>query len=70
MIKVYILLTLLAVFLLGIAAAYRAMTKKPDGIFYINLTDPIEETMKLQIDVPIEDIPNQKYLILKVQKTQ
>lgn len=64
------ILILIAGFILGMIHARNIMTKKPDGIFYLNLSDPNEETMKLQIDVPIEEIPRQKYLIFRIQKTQ
>ena len=63
------LLSLLS-FILGMVHARGIRTKKPDGIFYINLTNPTEESMKLQIDVPIEELPKQKYLIFKIKKTQ
>jgi len=64
------ILILIAGFILGMVHARNIMTKKPDGIFYMNLSDPNEESMRLQIDVPIEEIPKQKYLIFKIQKTQ
>ena len=60
----------LLMFILGMVHAKNIMTKKPDGIFYMNLENPNEETMRLQIDVPIEEIPRQKYLIFRIKKTQ
>ena len=57
-------------FIFGMLHAKNIMTKKPDGIFYMNLENPNEDTMKLQIDVPIEEIPKQQYLIFRIQKTQ
>lgn len=60
----------LLMFILGMVHARKLMTKVPDGTFFINLQDPNEETMKLQIDLAIEEIPRQKYLIFKIQKTE
>lgn len=60
----------LLMFILGMIHARKLMTKVPDGIFFINLNEPAEETMKLQIDLAIEEIPRQKYLIFKIQKTE
>ena len=54
-------------FIMGMLHCKRIMTKRPDGIFYIDLQDPNEETLKLQIDLAIEEIPKQKYLIFRVQ---
>lgn len=64
------ILILIAGFILGMIHARNIMTKKPDGIFYLDLMNPNEETMRLQIDIPIEEIPHQKYLIFRIQKTQ
>lgn len=64
------ILILIAGFILGMVHARNIMTKKPDGIFYLDLMNPNEETMRLQIDVPIEEIPKQKYLIFRIQKTE
>ncbi len=71
-ITIFIMCFLLALlmFILGMVHARNIMTKKPDGIFYLDLMNPNEETMRLQIDVPIEEIPNQQYLIFRIQKTQ
>ena len=64
-----IVITLLfAGFILGYINAALKMTKNPDGIFFVNLKDPNEEVMKLQIDLAVEEIPKAKYLIFKVQK--
>lgn len=64
-----IVITLLFVgFILGYIHAALKMTKNPDGIFFVNLKDPNEEVMKLQIDLAVEEIPKAKYLIFKVQK--
>lgn len=70
--KIFIVCFLLALlmFILGMIHAKNIITKKPDGIFFVNLSDPEADTFRMQIDVPVEDIPGQKYLVLKVQKTQ
>lgn len=36
------------------------------GVLKINLTDPEEDTMKLNIDSDINSLPNHKFVILKV----
>lgn len=53
-------------FLIGKFHMVRVMSRNIDGIFHVNLGDPNEEMFKLQIDVPLEKIPGQKYLIFKV----
>lgn len=55
-------------FLIGYIFAARKMTKNPDGVFMVNLDDPDEEVFKLRIDLAVEEIPNTKYMIFKVQK--
>lgn len=42
--------------------------KNPDGIFYVNLTNPEEETFSMRIDLDLESIALNKFLIFKVQK--
>lgn len=55
-------------FITGMLYTRKLIAKNPDGIFFIDLENPNEDTMKLQIDLAIEEIPRQKYLIFKVQK--
>lgn len=63
-------LVCLLMFMLGMIHAKNIISKKPDGMFFVNFSDPEDEFFKMRIDIPIEDIPSQKYLVLKVQKTQ
>jgi hypothetical protein len=66
-----IALSVIVGFLLGILASkFHADTKKPDGYFFINFVNPEDELFKLQIDVPIEELPNTKRLIFRVKKMQ
>lgn len=44
--------------------------KRPDGYFLVNLVNPEDEMFKMQIDIPLEDIPKAKYLIFRVKKVQ
>lgn len=57
---------------IGMLAAYLTWTffKIPDGYFFVNLTNPEDEMFKMQIDIPLEQVPDAKYLIFKVKKVQ
>lgn len=57
-------------FILGMVYTYFMYFRKLDGIFLVNLTNPNEEMFKMQIDIPLEDLPNAKYLIFQVKKVQ
>lgn len=65
-----IILLLVFTFVMGAITSYLAMTNKPDGLFVVNLYDIDEDPFKLQIDVPLEEIPDMKYLIFKIRKIQ
>ena len=69
MIKISLLSILLG-FLIGNVFTSLYLTRKPDGYFFVNLTDPEDEMFKLQIDVPLEQIPKEKRLIFKVKIRQ
>lgn len=59
-------------YVIGLLVAYfmRRFIRKPDGYFIVNLVNPEEEMFKMQIDVPLEELPNTKYLIFQVKKIQ
>ena len=44
--------------------------RRADGYFFVNLVNPEDEMFKMQIDVPLEKLPDAKYLIFKVKKIQ
>lgn len=69
MIKISLLSILLG-FLIGSVFTSLYLTRKPDGYFFVNLTNPEDEMFKLQIDVPLEQIPKEKRLIFKVKTRQ
>ena len=62
------------IFLIGIGIgaliAYVQFINRPDGYFFVNLINPEDEMFKMQIDIPLEDLPEVKYLIFKVKKIQ
>ena len=64
-----ILICIGAGFILGMIYCNYMIRKHPDGMFFVNLTNPEEEVFSLRIDLPVEDIPSAKYLLLKIQKT-
>lgn len=57
-------------FILGSMYSTLTAKKNIDGLFIVNLSDPNDETFKLQIHTPLEKIPDAKYLIFKVKKVQ
>lgn len=63
---------LLVGYVIGCLVAYILwrFIKRPDGYFFVNLVNPEDEMFKMQIDIPLEDLPNAKYLIFKVKKIQ
>lgn len=63
---------LLIGYVVGCLVAYISwrFARKPDGYFVVNLVNPEDEMFKMQIDIPLEDLPNAKYLIFKVKKIQ
>lgn len=63
---------LLIGYIIGLLVAYflHRFVRKPDGYFFVNLINPNDEVFKMQIDVPLEELPNVKYLIFKVKKIQ
>ncbi len=67
-----VFVTLLVGCVIGIIVSFLAWTffKVPDGYFFVNLVNPEDEMFKMQIDVPLEDLPKAKYLIFKVKKIQ
>ncbi len=66
-----ILLLLIMGFLIGLIFSLVCwVSRRPDGYFFVNLTDPNDEMFKMQIDVPLEELPAADYLIFKVKKTQ
>lgn len=56
--------------LIGALIAYRETVRRPDGYFFVNLINPNDEMFKMQIDIPLEKMPEAKYLIFKVKKIQ
>ena len=60
----------LAGFVLGMLYVEFMYYRKPDGYFIVNLVNPEDEMFKMQIDVPLEELPKAKYLIFKVRKVQ
>ncbi len=64
------LIIALAWFLMGCIFSTWRMTRRLDGRFFVNLTDPEDEMFRMQIDIPLEQLPDAKYLIFKVEKTQ
>ena len=50
-------------YILGIlVSSIMQARKKPDGIFRVNLTDPMKDTFRLEISRPLEGIQNCKSL--------
>lgn len=70
--SVGVLVILLIGCTIGMLAAYLAWTffKIPDGYFFVNLVNPEDEMFKMQMDIPLEQVPDAKYLIFKVKKIQ
>ena len=64
--------SLFAGYVIGSLVAYILwrFVRKPDGYFIVNLVNPEDEMFKLQIDVPLEELPKVKYLIFRVKKVQ
>ena len=66
-----ILLLLIMGFLIGLIFSFVCwVARRPDGYFFVNLTNPNEEMFKMQIDIPLEELPAADYLIFTVRKTQ
>lgn len=59
-------------YVIGCLVAYILwrFVRKPDGYFIVNLVNPEDEMFKLQIDVPLEELPKVKYLIFRVRRVQ
>ena len=64
------LIIALAWFIMGCIFATWRMRRRLDGRFFVNLTNPEDEMFRMQIDIPLEQLPDAKYLIFKVEKTQ
>ena len=63
---------LFAGYIIGSLVAYILwkFVRRPDGYFLVNLVNPEDEMFKMQIDIPLEDLPKAKYLIFRVRKVQ
>ena len=62
-------LTVVIAFAAGLNYAIWRIRRKPDGVFLVNFSNPEDDMFKMRIDVPIEAIPEAKYLIFKIEKT-
>ena len=40
--------------------------KKPDGVFRVNLADPMDETLKLEVNKSLAEIVKSSYLVFTV----
>ena len=64
------LIIALAWFLMGCDFATWRMKRRLDGRFFVNLANPEDEMFRMQIDIPLEQLPDAKSLIFKVEKIQ
>lgn len=55
-------------YVLGIICVLiKSAMKKPDGVFRIDLSDPMDESLKLELLKPLSRVINESYIFFKVE---
>lgn len=53
---------------IGLLIGFWLFTPKPDGAMVLDETDPEKDLYRLELTIPIDDIPKRRFITLKVKQ--